>query len=257
MQPYLESVLGSGIRAANVARNPAITVATMGKGRAMSATDEQVLTQEDLDERIKEGGLAAFREIDCTRFQGEAEDVDPQKVAEGIMPLVLAAKVNALDERSDNALIKGDLTAKFLPEIIGPQDPEWEEAGPVAHGIWDWCERRVWNQTNPNVSGKVQAMVRKKKLTLCHTKVSRNHMLLPAIYVTADLECIRQDFALALKTSVRNAANKLAKNMAAAIDTHPEFAKQLAKEVESGMKNATQLAKATLALSAGEPEDDE
>jgi hypothetical protein len=250
-------VLSCADRAANPARNPATSIATTGKGRAMSAMEQQELTQEELEERIKEGGLAAFREIDCTRFQGEVEDVDPQKVAEGIVPLILAARVHSLEERSEKALIKGDLTAKFLPDIIGPQDTEWDEAGPVAHGIWDWCERRVWNQTNPNVSGKVQAMVRKKKLTLCHTKVSRNHMPLPAVYVTADLECIKQDFALALKTSVRNAANKLAKNMAATIDTHPEFAKQLAKEVESGMKNASQLAKATLALSAGEPEDDE
>jgi hypothetical protein len=223
----------------------------------MSATEQQELTPDELDERIREGGLAAFRQIDCTRFQGEAEDIDAQKVAEGIFPLVLEARVHSLEDRTSMAVVKGDLTAKLLPEIIGPQDEEWDEAGPLGQGVWYWCERRVWNQTSPNISGKVQGMVREKHLTLCQTKISRNHMLLPAVYVTKDLECIKQDFALPLKTTVRNAANKLAKNIAATIDTHPEYAKQLAKEVESGMKNASQLAKATLALSAGEPEDDE
>ena len=73
----------------------------------MSATEQQELTQEELEERIKEGGLAAFREIECTRFQGEIEDVDPQKIAEGIVPLILAARVHSLEERSEKALIRG------------------------------------------------------------------------------------------------------------------------------------------------------
>lgn len=233
----------------------------------MSATEEQVLTREDapedqvltrdeLDERVIEGGLAAFRAIGCTRTQGDEEFVDPEKIARGILPLVLAAQVGSLDDRVNDAITKGDVTAKFLPDVIGPDDDEWDDIGEIGQGIWYWCERRVWNQTNPNVSGKVQERVRAKGLTLCRTKISRHSTLLPAVYVTADLECLKQDFGLPLKTSVRNAANQLAKNMAATMETHPELAKQLAKEVESGMKNATQLAKATLALSAGESEDE-
>lgn len=220
----------------------------------MSAIDEQVLSSDERDELIAEGGLAAFRERGFARQQGDYEMVDPEKVAKGVLPLVLAARVDSLEERVEKAIIKGDLTAKLLPDLIGPDDPEWDDAGEIAQGVWDWCERRVWNQTNPMVSGKVQEMVRTKGLTLCRTKVSRNSTLINAVYVTADLECLKQDFGLPMKTSVRNAANKLAKNMAAAIETHPELAKQLAKEVDSGMKNATQLAKATLALSAGEGE---
>jgi hypothetical protein len=199
---------------------------------------EELLTSDELGEQIEEGGIAAFREVECTREQGGEEVVDLEKIAKGIFPLVLAARVDSLDERASGAITKGDLTARFLPELIGPDDEEWDAVGEVGHGIWAWCEARA------------------KKLTLCHTKISVNSMLLPAVYVTADLECIKQDFGLPLKTSVRNAANKLAKNIAATIETHPEYAKALAKEVESGMKNATQLAKAMLALSAGEPEDE-
>jgi hypothetical protein len=222
----------------------------------MSAIEEEVLTREELEDRIAEGGLVAFRSVGCTRRQGDEETVDPEKVARGIFPLVFAARVGSLDDRVSEAISKGDLTARFLPEVIGPEDDEWDTVGEIGQGIWSWCERRIWNQTNPNISGKVQEMARAKGLTLCRTKISRNSMLLPAVYVTADLECIKQDFGLPLKTSVRNAANKLAKNMAATIETHPELATQLAKEVEAGMKNATQLAKATLALSAGESEDE-
>lgn len=218
----------------------------------MSATNEQVLSRDERDEEIAEGGLAALRDGGYTRQQGDEEIVDPEKIATGVLPLVLAAQVDSLDERADCAISKGDLTAKLLPDLIGPDDNEWDQAGEIGQGIWDWCERRVWNQTNPNAGGKVQDMVRTKNLTLCRTKISRNSTLIPAVYVTADLECLKQDFGLPLKTSVRNAANKLAKNMAATMETHPELAKQLAKEVESGMKNATQLAKATLGLSAGE-----
>lgn len=221
----------------------------------MSAVEEQVFTREELDERVIEGGHAAFRAVGCTRDQGDEEVVDAEKIARGIFPLVFAARVDSLDDRANDAIVKGDLTASFLPDLIGPDDDEWDGVGEVGQGIWYWCERRIWNQTNPNVSGKVQQQARAKGVTLCHTKVSRNSTLLPAAYVTTDLECIKQDFGLPLKTSVRNAANKLAKNMAAAIETHPELANQLGKEVESGMKNATQLAKATLALSAGESEE--
>lgn len=217
--------------------------------------EEQLLTSDELAEQVVEGGTAAFRMVGCTRQQGDDEVADSEKIAKGILPLVLAAKADSLDDRVNDAITKGDLTAKFLPDIIGPDDDEWDAVGEVGQGIWYWCERKVWNQTNPNVTGKVQQMVRAKSLTLCHTKISRNSTLLPAVYVTADLECLKQDFGLPLKTSVRNAANKLAKNMAAAIETHPDLAKQLAREVDSGMKNATQLAKATLALSAGESEE--
>jgi hypothetical protein len=222
----------------------------------MSAIEEPVLTKEELEERVIEGGIAVFREAGCTRQQGDEESVDPQKIAEGIFPLVLSARVDSLDEREDNAISKGDLTAKFLPELIGPQHEDWDDAGEIGHGIWYWCERKVWNQTNPYVGGKVQAMAKQKHLTLCHTKIPANNMLMLAVYVTDDLECIKTDFGLPLKSSVRNAANKLAKNMAEAIDTHPQHAKQLAKEVDAGMKAATQLAKATLTLSAGESEDE-
>jgi len=221
----------------------------------MSAMDEQVLSREERDERIAEGGLDAFREGGFTREQGGEETVDPEKIARGMFPIVLSARVDSLAERADNAISKGDLTAKLLPDVIGPDDSEWDDVGDLGQGIWEWCERRVWNQTNPNAGGKVQEMVRKESLTLCRTKISRNSTLIPAVYVTADLECLKQDFGLPLKTSVRNAANKLAKNMAATMETHPELAKQLAKEVESGMKNATQLARATLALSAGDTEE--
>jgi hypothetical protein len=218
--------------------------------------DEQVFTSDELVEQIEKGGTAAFREIGCTRGHGDDEIVVTEKIARGIFPLVLAAQVDSLDDRVNDAITRGDLTAKFLPDVIGPDDDEWDAVGEVGQGIWYWCERRVWNATNPNVSGKVQQMVQAMSLTLCRTKISRNSTLLEAVYVTADLECLKQDFGLPLKTSVRNAANKLAKNMAAAMETHPELADQLAKEVQSGMKNATQLAKATLALSAGESEDE-
>lgn len=220
----------------------------------MSAIEDEALTSEELGEEIREAGLAAFLEIGCIRE--EADGLDPEKIAKGIFSLVMEARVDSLDDRVDHAVTKGDLTARFLPEIIGPEDDEWDDAGEVGQGVWYWCERRVWNQTNPNVTSRVQEMVQAQGLTLCRTKIARNSTLLPAVYVTGDLECLKQDFGLPLKTSVRNAANKLAKNMAATMETHPEHAKQLAKEVESGMRNATQLAKATLALSAGEPEDE-
>src|SRR4051812_27978499 len=151
----------------------------------MSAMDEQVLTRDERDEQIAEGGLAAFREGGFTRQQGDEEIVDPEKIAKGILPLALGARVDSLDDRTENAISKGDLTAKLLPDVIGPGDMEWDDAGEIGHGIWDWCERRVWNQTNPNAGGKVQEMVRTKGLTLCRTKISRNSTLIPAVYVTA------------------------------------------------------------------------
>jgi hypothetical protein len=225
-------------------------------GQVPTPEQQEQLPPEEQDRLICEGALSAFRDVGCTRdYRGE-EAVDPEAVAKGIFPIVMKGQVSSLADRVNDAISKGDLTARLLPGLVGPDDAEWDSIGVVGQGVWSMCERKVWDQTSPNLTGRVQVMVRSRGLTLCHTKISRNHMLLPAVYVTADLECLKQDFELPLKTSVRNAANKLAKNTAAAIETHPEHAKQLAKEVESGMKNATQLAKATLALAAGEPEEE-
>jgi hypothetical protein len=142
----------------------------------MSAVEQPVLTKEEQEELIKQGGLAAFREVGATKYQGDEEEVDAQAIADGILPLVLKHRVEELEAREDDALIVGDLTKKYMRNLISPDDEEWAESGDVIQGIWRWCQRKVWNQTNPNVGGKVQAKVRQKHLTLCpHEGLAQQH----------------------------------------------------------------------------------
>src|SRR5271155_2876663 len=90
-------VLASGIRAADDWRNTAPASPPRKKECAMSAVEQPVLTKEEQEEFIKQGGLAAFREVGATKYQGDEEEVDAQAIADGIYPLVLKHRVEELE----------------------------------------------------------------------------------------------------------------------------------------------------------------
>lgn len=219
----------------------------------MSTTMEQ----EQLDLEIERGVLEAYRTEGYVKTTEDDEEVvDKTALHEAIYRAVREARVNTLKERPDKSLTKGALTQRVFPNAAAV-NATWEELGEVEQGVWEQLVKDAWNPTNPNFSGPVQRMVgdRDDKLILIRTKTALDGTPdQDIVYVTASEELIFTDFVGPLKNSVRRTAEKLAKNSAMISTRNKQLSERAGREVDSGMKNASQLAKSTLALMSGASE---
>lgn len=215
------------------------------------------LDEEELQEAIAEGVYEAYRAHRYVKVDDEGEEVlDKTALHEAIYHAVKGAIIEDPKERSEKALTRGNLAKKVFPYTPGAHD-EWDELDPVQKGVWEQVVKDAWNPTNPNHSGPVQRLVgeRDDKLVLVKTKTTVDGSPgVDVVYVTASEELIFTDFIGPLKSSVRRAADRLAKNAALVSTRNNELATKAGREVDSGMKAATSLAKSTLELMSGTSE---
>ena len=211
-------------------------------------------TTPDLEEAIEQGVFDAYRAEGYVKTDEDGNElVDKAAFHDAIYGAVRLARVSTMQERSEKALTKGVLTKRVFPKAPGAND-EWDQLDEVQRGVWEQLVRETWNPTNPNFSGPVQRIVgdRENKLVLIRAKTTIDGTPdQDIVYVSAAEELIFSDFVGPLKNSVRKAAEKLAKNAAMISVRNKELAEMAGREVDSGMKNATSLAKSTLALMSG------
>lgn len=226
---------------------------------AMSTIVEPTLTldEEALQEAIEEGVAEAYRSHGYMKVTEEGDEA-PDKTAlhESIYTTVKRAIVNEPKERSDRALTRGALAKQVFANTPGAND-EWDELDPVQRGVWEQVVKDAWNPTNPNFSGPVQRLIgeRDEKLVLIRTKTTVGGSPgVEVVYVTSSEELIFSDFIAPLKSSVRRAAERLAKNAALVSTRNKELSAKAGREVDSGMKAAATLAKSTLELMSGTSE---
>lgn len=225
----------------------------------MSTIAEHALTldEEELREAIQEGVAEAYRSHGYMKETDEGDEV-PDKTAlhEAIYTALKGALVNEPNERSDKALTRGGMAKRVFPNTAGAND-EWDELDPVQRAVWEQVVKDAWNPTNPNFSGPVQRLVgeRDEKLVLIRTKTTVGGSPgVEVVYVTASEELIFDDFIAPLKSSVRRAAERLAKNAALVSTRNKELSAKAGREVDSGMKAAATLARSTLELMSGTSE---
>src|SRR4051812_15798332 len=186
---------------------------------ATSVATEQVqdLDEDALQEAIDEGVFEAYRLNGYTKTNDEGGEVpDPTALHEAIYAALKTAVVKDTREKSETALTHGDLAKKVFPKTPGAND-EWDELEPVQQAVWEQVVKNAWNPTNPNFSGPVQRLVgeRDDKLVLIKTKTTvGGKPSVDVVYLTALEELIFDDFIAPLKSSVRRAAERLAKNAA-------------------------------------------
>lgn len=226
---------------------------------AMSIAAEQLqdLDEDALQEAIEEGVMEAYRTHGYTKVTDEGDE-QPDKPAlhEAIYAAVKTAIVKDPKEKSETALTHGDLAKKVFPNTPGAND-EWDELDPVQRGVWEQVVKDAWNPTNPNFSGPVQRLVgdRDDHLVMIRTKTTvGGKPAVDVVYLTALEELIFDDFIAPLKSSVRRAAERLAKNAALVSNRNKELSEKAGREVDSGMKAAATLAKSTLQLMSGTSE---
>lgn len=228
----------------------------------MSATDTMSTTSqhpfgledEEVQEAIAEGVAEAYRAHGYVKVNDEGDEVfDKAALHEAIYDAVKGVIVNDPKERSEKALTRGNVAKKVFPTTPGAND-EWDELDPVQKGVWEQVVKDAWNPTNPNYSGPVQRLVgeRDDKLVLVKTKTTVDGSPgVDVVYLTASEELIFTDFIGPLKSSVRRAAERLAKNAALVSTRNKELAPKAGREVDSGMKAAASLARSTLELMSG------
>lgn len=216
------------------------------------------MDQADFEAAVEEGVFEAYRANGYVKINDEGDEVvDKSLVHDAIYrALKTSAVVKTADEKSEKALTHGTLAKKVFSETLGAND-EWDEMDAVQRAVWTQIVKEAWNPVNPNHSGPVQRLVgeRDKKLVLIRTKTTVDGT--PAVdvaYLTSNEDLIFADFISPLKASVRRAADRLAKNGALVATRNTELATRTAREVDSGMKAAAQLAKSTLELMSGSNE---
>lgn len=216
------------------------------------------MDEAEFEAAVEEGIREAYQLHGYVDTNGEGDEViDKSRLHEAIYrALKSSAVVRTPDEKSDKALTHGTLAKKVFPETPGAND-EWDELDPVQQAVWTQLVKETWNPVNPNYSGPVQRLVgeRDAKLVLIKTKTTVDGSPgVDVVYLTSNEDLIFADFIAPLKASVRRAADRLAKNAALVSTRNKEMAAKAAREVDTGMKAAAQLAKSTLELMSGSNE---
>jgi hypothetical protein len=226
----------------------------------MSTIEETPLDMDEaeLAAAIEEGVFEAYRANAYVKVNEDGEELVDKTALHNAIHRVLkkSAVVDTPTERSEKALTHGDLAKQIFPKTPGANG-EWDELDPVQRGVWEQVVKDAWNPTNPNYSGPVQRLVgeRDSKLVLVKTKTTIGGTPgVDVVYLTSNEELIFTDFIGPLKSSVRRAADRLAKNAALVSTRNNELAPKAAREVDSGMKAAAQLARSTLELMSGSNE---
>ena len=217
----------------------------------------------DMDESefklaVEEGVFEAYRANGYVKTNEDGDEVvDKSLLHEAIYrTLKSSGIVRTADEKSDKALTHGALAKRIFPDTPGAND-EWDQLDLIQRAVWEQVVKDAWNPTNPNYSGPVQRLVgeRDSKLVLIKTKTTVDGSPgVDVVYLTSNEDLIFADFIGPLKSSVRRAADRLAKNAALVSTRNKELSAKAAREVDSGMKAAAQLAKSTLELMSGSNE---
>jgi hypothetical protein len=205
-------------------------------------------------DQVADATLEAFKADGYVKTNEDgSEERDSQKFAETIYGLVVQARVTDRAEKSSKAITKGRLQHLVLPSIPEEGTEAWSEADEATQLGRARALQAVWNDAKDAHIGRIQRMLGSNRtgLTLCKTKVSIDGNPVDAVYVTDVEELVLADYVGPRKDAIRKAADKFAKDLAQVTERNPALAEVLQRELESGMKAATQLARATLELTSG------
>jgi hypothetical protein len=205
-------------------------------------------------DQVTDAALEAFKADGYVKTNEDgSEDRDLQKFAETIYEIVVRARVTDRAEKSSKAITKGKLQHLVLPSIPEEGTEAWSEADEATQNGRARALQAVWNEAKDAHVGRIQRMLGANRtgLTLCKTKVSIDGNPVDAVYVTDVEELVLADYVGPRKDAIRKAADKFAKDLAQVTERNPALAEVLGRELEAGMKAATQLARATLELTSG------
>jgi hypothetical protein len=205
--------------------------------------------------QVNAGVHEAMRADGYVRVADGAEVVDNDALALKLREIVRRAQARDKAERQQKAVPRGTLAALAFPSTPSPGSPLWDEDDEIAVEVWKYLRGAVSRLTNTGRRGKVQQLLADDGLVLCPTKVGDDKV--DAVYVTDDPTLILTDFAVPRTSKLQNVSEEVAQDFNLVIDRIPGMRKSMSTKMESGMKAAQIAARAKLALTAGNDEDDE
>jgi len=233
-------------------------MATTASSPLTPVQEEAILEQARIDALANEKILTAYRDHGFTVQSPDGEeDVEHSLVREAVIALLCENPVTSYADRKTKAVTKHALAAHLFSGVPAQGSDEYEQGGAVAVKVWKALLDQTWRATDPKHKSPGQKLLgeRGDGLVLVRAKVPVGEgmkiAMADAAYVTTDEDSLVKDFVGPFRDAVNNAAAELAKNLGMAVERNPALAERLTREVESGMKTATNLARSTLALSTG------
>ena len=204
---------------------------------------------------VDAGVLEALRADNYVRDDNGIEVADNNALASRLREIVLRTRASTKVERQQKAVPRGTLAALAFPSAPSPSSSTWDPDDEVAEQVWKHLKGLVSRLTQTGRRGKVQQLLAEDGLVLCPTKVGDDKV--EAVYVTNDSTLILADFAVPRTSKLQNVSEEVAQDFNLVIDRIPEMRKKMNTKLESGMKAAQIAARAKLALTAGDDDEDD
>jgi hypothetical protein len=178
--------------------------------------------------------------------------------------LVNKAVVNNKSQIQTNAIEPADLATLVFPSVTNPTSPDWPEAdddsddAEVTKHVWTRVLAAVSKAAQTGRKGLVQRLLVTDPATdgmiVCSTKIGTNPK--KAIYLSTDKDAIMIGLAMPRTTRLTTLSSEIADDFKFAIDINGSLKKVLNEKMETGLKAARDTARAKLALTSGESEDE-
>jgi hypothetical protein len=185
----------------------------------------------------------------------EEEVLDKQLLEVAVLKVIETTQVKDHLEMSGKARSKRNLTAAVLPDLAGNEVATWSSLSELERRIWNKVASTVWDLCKADPSGKIQkrleANPKTQGMLLLRGKVFGNTE--EGVFITDSLDLWLSFYAKPLKDKVQAASSKHAHALELAAERKPDEGKTFQKDVQQGMKTATQIALGIAANFASDP----
>jgi hypothetical protein len=207
----------------------------------------------------------AYREESLILVKDGEEKFSSARLTERVRDVLLRkAVVRNKSDVQTNAIEPADLAALVFSQVVNPSSPEWPDAdddsdeAEITRHVWKSILGAVSKAAQTGRKGSVQRLLaadlETSNLIVCSTKIGTNPK--KAVYLSADKDMILLGLAMPRTTRLSTLSAEIADDFRFAIDLNPTLKRALNERMETGLKAARDSARAKLALTSGQ-EDEE
>jgi hypothetical protein len=207
----------------------------------------------------------AHQEENLTLEKDGEEKFSSAKLAARSRDLMLRkAVVRSKAEIQTNAIAPSDLAVLAFPSVTNPTSPDWpdeaddSDEAEITRHVWRGVLGAVSKAVQTGRKGSVQRLLaadpETSDLLVCSTKIGTSPK--KAVYLSNDKEAIVVGLAMPRTTRLNTLSAEIADDFRYAIELNPKLKKALNEKLETGLKAARDTARAKLALTSGEEDED-
>lgn len=209
--------------------------------------------------------VEAYREEGFTSLKDGEEKLSNQKLTERVRDVLLEkAVVRRKSEVQSHAIEPGDLTAFVFPAVTNPTSPDWpdddddSDQAEITKYVWNRVFSAVSKAVQTGRKGSVQRALaadsKTSQLIVCSTKIGTKPK--KAVFLSDDKDMILLGLAMQRTTKLSTLSANIADDFSYAIELNPKLRKSLNDKLETGLKAASDTARAKLALTSGDEPDE-